>query len=68
MFTLNLPFALGLFAGIAELQLVGQPIQQPSLNQRHSSPVQKAPLLCQLADSLRTVGSLSREFNRQIAD
>jgi hypothetical protein len=47
----HLPFAFGLFAGIAELQLVGQPIQQPSLNQRHWSPVQNAPLLCQLASS-----------------
>lgn len=37
------PFAFGLFAGILEEQLVGHPIQQPSLNQRHSSPVQNAP-------------------------
>jgi len=51
------PFAFGLFFGILELQLFAQPIQQPSLNQRQASPVQKAPLLCQVRLSLRTAGS-----------
>ena len=50
--------ANGLFAGILELQLVGHPIQHPSLNHRHSSPVQKAPLLWNEPESVRTVGSL----------
>ena len=48
----------GLFAGIVELQLVGHPIQHPSLNHRHSSPVQKAPLLLKDFLPVRTEGSL----------